>query len=234
MGVFKNLLGTVMDRFQLGLTGPLIKNDSGQISARNAADNAYAAVRSSLVRVFGNEIELNAGAAGAAADWVMKLVRPSTGMTTNIDIIMPSGTPSPGQLLRVASYSSGTVTLEYASASEGATNVTLMDTTTLAFGSSSPLAMFTKPANALVERVKVIIDTPFTGTTPTVSVGVAGTTSKYAAATHINLQSAAGTVFDIDYGLPATGGTEDLIATYAASGAAAGSARIQVIYTIPS
>ena len=36
MGVFKNLLGTVMDRFQLGLTGPLIKNDSGQISARNA------------------------------------------------------------------------------------------------------------------------------------------------------------------------------------------------------
>ena len=69
------------------------------------------------------------------------------------------------QLLRVASYSGGLVTLEYASASEGATNVVLMDTTTLAFGSSSPLAMFTKPANALVERVKVIIDTPFNGST---------------------------------------------------------------------
>lgn len=234
MGVFKNLLGTVLDRFQLGLTGPMIKNDSGQISARNAADSAYAALRAALVRVFGDEIELNAGATGAGDDWTMSLVRPGTGMTTNIDIVLPAGTPSPGQLLRVASYSGGLVTLEYASASEGATNVVLMDTTTLAFGSSSPLAMFTKPANALVERVKVIIDTPFNGTAPQVSIGISGTTSKYAAASHIDLKAAAGTVFDIDNGLVATGGTEDLIATYTADSSSAGSARLQVIYVIPS
>lgn len=234
MGVFKNLLGTVLDRFQLGLTGPLIKNDSGQISVRNAGDTDYATLRAELMRVFGDTIELNAGAAGSAADWVMSLSRPDSGMTTNIDIVLPAGTPSPGQLLRVASYSTGVVTLEYASASEGATNVVLMDTTTLAFGSSSPTAMFTKPANALVERVKVIIDTPFDGTAPQVSIGISGTTSKYAAASHIDLKAAAGTVFDIDNGVVAAGGTEDLIATYTADSSAAGSARVQVIYVIPS
>src|SRR5690606_42115492 len=65
MGKFANLLGTVLDRFQLGLTGPLLKADSGQISARNADDTDYVALRAALVRVFGDAIELNAGAAGA-------------------------------------------------------------------------------------------------------------------------------------------------------------------------
>ena len=234
MGVFKNLLGTVLDRFQLGLAGPLIKNDTGAIAVRNAADADYAAVQVALVQVFGDDIELNAGAAGAGADWLMRLVRPDTGMTENIDIILPAGTPSPGQLLRVASFSSGAVALEYYTASEGASNMVLMDSTTLAFGASSPVSLFTKPANALVERIKVIVDTPFDGTNPQLSIGISGTTSKYGAASHIDLTADAGTVFDLDYGLPATGGTEALIGTYSGDGSAAGSARIQVIYVVPS
>lgn len=233
MGVFRDLLGTVLDRFQLGLTGPLLKNDSGQISARNAADSDYAAVRMALARVFGDSIELNAGAAGAGADRVMRLTRPDTGMSTDIEIVMPAGTPSPGQMLRVASYASGVVTLEYYTVSAGASNMVLIDETDIGFGATSPVALLTKPANGVVERIKVIIDTPFNGS-PQLSVGVAGETSKYTAASHVNLAAAAGTVFELDYGEAAVGTTEDIIATYSGGGASAGAARVQLIYGVPS
>lgn len=233
MGVFKNLLGTVLDRFQYGLDGPMHKRDAAELSVRNADDSEYAALRTALVRVFGDAIELNAGAAGAGADRVMRLVRPDTGMTTDIDIVMPTGTPSPGQQLRVAAYASGVVTLEYYTASVGASNMVLLDETDIAFGATSPVALLTKPANALVDRVKVIIDTPFDGT-PSLSVGTAGSASKYVAASHIDLGAAAGTVFELDAGEAATVGTEDIIATYSAGSASAGAARVQVYYALPS
>src|SRR5690606_25449535 len=104
MGRFTNLLGTVLDRLQLGLAGPLIKADPGQTRPRSAADSDYAALRAALVRVFGDAIELNAGAAGSGADRVMRLVRPDTGMSADIDIVMPAATPSPGQVLTVTAY----------------------------------------------------------------------------------------------------------------------------------
>lgn len=233
MGVFKNLLGTVLDRFQLGLTGPMIKNETGQLALRNTDDDAYAALRAALVRVFGDAIELNAGAAGTGGDRVMRLVRPDTGMTTDIDIVMPAGTPSPGQQLRVAGYSTGVVTLEYYTASAGASNMVLVDETTIAFGATSPVALLTKPANAVLERVKVIVDEPFDGT-PQLSVGIAGETSKYASASHIDLTAPAGTVFDIDYGLFGDATAEDIIGTYSAGSASEGEARVQLVYGIPS
>lgn len=235
MSKFSNLIGTVLDRFQFGLSGPLIKSETGQLSARNADDTDYAALRAALVRVFGDSIELNAGASGSGADHVMRLVRPGTGMTTDIDIVLPTGVPSPDDELYVVSYATGVVTLGYrASGSDAATNVVHVDETDLAFGSSSPLALLTKPANALVEKVKVIIDTPFDGGNPQVSIGIPGNTSKYGAASHIDLTAPAGTVFELDYGLEATGSTEDIIATYAGDSSAAGAARIQIFYVIPS
>lgn len=233
MGVFKNLLGTLLSKFKLGLSGPTLSVESGELAIRNSDDDDYEALRTALVKVFGDEIVLNAGAAGSAADWVMKLVRPSTGMTTDIDIVLPAGVPSPGQGIRVASYSGGTVTLEYYTGGAGTTSYVLVDVTALAYGDSSPVAMFTKPANAQVDHLKVIIDGAFDGT-PSLSVGISGTTSKYLAASHVDLTAEAGTVFHVDYGSEPTVGTEDLIATYSDGGATEGAARIQVAYVIPS
>lgn len=233
MGVFKNLLGTVLDRFGLGLAGPMVKNESGQVALRDTDDAAYVALRAALVRVFGDAIELNAGATGAGADRVMRLLRPDTGMSTNIDIVMPSGVPTPDDEIYVVSYSSGVVTLGYRNGGAGATNMVHMDETDLVFGSTSPLALVTKPANGLVPVVKVIIDETF-DEAPQLSIGIAGETSKYGSATHIDLTAPAGTVFELDYGEPATGSTEDIIATYASDGATEGAARIQVYFVIPS
>lgn len=230
-GKFSDILGTLAQRFQIGLKGPAIKNNAGAVEVRNAADDAYAEIRAALFATFGNDFELNAGAARSGADWKMRLRRPSTGMTHDITLVLPATDPAPGQALTVASFAGDVVTLQWTTVAGGSDKL-VVDTTTIAFGDSSPVAMFTKPANAIIEKVQVVIDTPFNGT-PNLSVGVSGTPSKYVASTQVDLSAAAGTVFEMTPGQVA-GGSEALIATLAAGGATAGSVRVLVSYVIPS
>ena len=93
--------------------------------------------------------------------------------------------------------------------------------------------MFTLPASNIIPWAQVVIDTPFDGS-PSLSVGISGETSKYLSSTQVDLTAAAGTVFEVSPGLPAPGGSEALIATYAAGGATQGSARILIAYMLPS
>lgn len=232
MGVFLDLLGTLRSSLQLGINGPRLKNNGGAIEARNAADSAYAAIRATLHATYGDDFELNSGAAGSGSDWKYTFRRPSTGMTHALTIVYPSGDPSPGQALTVASFASNIITLQWTTIAAGNDKI-VVDTTNLAFGTSSPLALFTLPANAVVRSVKVIVDTAFNGA-PTLSIGVSGTTSKYMGSTQVDLTAAAGTVFEVDPGVASNGSTEALIATYAAGAATAGAARIEVAYCIPS
>jgi len=233
MGLFKDLLGTLNNKFQLGLGGPQLKNNSGVIEGRNAADSAYATIRALLFQTYGDDFELNAGAAGSGADWKFTLRRPSTGMAHALTVVFPSGDPAPGQALTVASFTSNVITLQWTTIAAG-TDKVVTDTTSLAFGSTSPVSMFTLPANAVVERVRVIIDTAFNGTAPTMSVGISGTTSKYLASTQVDLKAAATTVFEVTPGIAASGSSEALIITYAADSSSAGAARVEVDYVIPS
>lgn len=237
MGRMSDLLGTLIDSFQIGKGGPRIKRNGNNIDLRNAADNAYidlivAALQAANINVTGNDITLNSDAAGSGADRTMTLSRPSTGMANNLTIVLPAGNPSPGQALTVASFAGNVVTLEYSTVA-GGSDKAVWDTTPLAFGDTSPKAMFNLPANAVVLAVKVIIDTSFNGT-PTLSIGISGTTSKYMGTGHIDLTAAAGTVFEVDPALASVGSVEALIASYAAGGASAGAARILVGYVIPS
>jgi len=48
--VFSKLVGTFSNTFQVGKVGPKIKNNSGVIEARNAADSAYANVKAAQVQ----------------------------------------------------------------------------------------------------------------------------------------------------------------------------------------
>jgi len=45
MSLWSKIIGTIEDRFQLGLGGPLLKDSSGAVDARNSADSGYAIVR---------------------------------------------------------------------------------------------------------------------------------------------------------------------------------------------
>lgn len=231
-GKFGEYLGTLLSKFQLGLGGPQVKNESGDVAARNAADAAYAAIRTALVKTYGNDFELNSGAAGSGADWKFTLSRPSTGMTHALNVVFPAGDPTPGYVLSVVSLVGDVITLGWAASGGSASNVSA-DTTTIAFGDSSPVSMFTLPANAVAHLIEVIIDTAFNGT-PSLSIGVSGTTSKYAGTTSFDLTAAAGTSFEVGPNLVADGTTNALIATYSAGGASAGSARVIVRYSVPA
>lgn len=231
-GKFDDLFGTARDFFRLGVTGPRLKSASGTIQARNAGDTAFIAMQALLYQTFGNDFELNSGAAQSGADWRFTIRRPSTGMTENITIVWPAAPPAAGQALTVASFSGGVITTQWSNVAGGNDKPTV-DTTSIAFGSTSPVSMFNLPANAVVSNVSVIVDTPFNGA-PSLSIGVSGTTSKYMPSTQIDLTAAAGTIFSADPGIVPVGSIEALIATYTAGGATAGAGRILVTWVIPS
>lgn len=233
MGVFLDLLGTVRSSLQLGIGGVRIKNNTGAIEARNAADTAYATIKAALYATYGDDFELNSGATNSGENWKYTFRRPSTGMTHAITVVYPSGDPAVGQALTVASFALDVITLQWTTIAAGNEKV-VVDTTSLAFGTASPASMLTLPANAVVRSAKVIVDTPFATGTPTLSLGISGTTSKYMASTQVDLTAAAGTAFEVDPGLASVSTTENLIATYAPGGVTAGAARIEIAYCIPS
>jgi hypothetical protein len=232
MSTFKNIAGIVGTLFKIGIGGPQLKNNSGVIEARNVGDTAYATIAALLFKTYGDDFELNSGATSTGASWKYTLRRPSTGMTHDLTVVYPNTDPAVGQALTVASFAANVITLTWTTVAAG-NDKAVVDTTSIAFGTTSPLAMFNLPAAAVIRAVKVIIDTAFNGA-PTLSIGIAGTTSKYVSSTQVDLTQAAATVFEIDPGLPSAGGIEALIATYAAGGATAGAGRIEVEYAIPS
>lgn len=226
--IWQDLLGTTKAFFRIGFTGPRLKNSGGNLLIRNPGDSADAEATMAKLNVSGNAVDINSDAAGAGADWKYTLQRPSTGMTAAVTLTFPPTDGSPGQAL--VTDGSGVLTFEDAASTASSDKV---DTTDLAFGDSSPVAMFTLPANAVIEKIQVIIDETFDGT-PSASVGISGTVSKYLAAGDIDLTQPAGTVFETHPGVEAPVGTEALIITYADGGATAGAARFLVFYSIPS
>jgi len=227
MGIYSDLLGTLRSAFKIGGTaGVLLKNAAGHLLVRNTGDSADANVTAAKVSVSGDVIEINSDAAAAGADWKYTLQRPAAGMAGALTITLPPNAGTAG----FAVVTDGAGNWTYASVGSTASSDKI-DTTSLAFGTASPLALFSTGAADVVFEVEVIIDTAFNGA-PSLSIGIAGSTSKYMSATDIDLTAAAGTVFTVHPGLPAAG-VEALIATYAAGAASAGAARILVHFATP-
>lgn len=228
MSLFSDLIGTTKAYFKIGGTaGVRLKNSSGALLVRNTGDSADAAVTTSKVNVSGDVIDINSDAAGAAADWKYTIQRPAAGMTAAVTLTLPVDDGTASQVLST----DGSGVLSWTTAGDTAL-ADKMNSTSLAFGSASPVAMFTTGAADIIDRIEVVIDTAFDGT-PTMSVGVAGTTSKYMGTTDVDLTTTAATVFEVHPGLDAAG-AESLIITYSAGGAAAGAARVIVHYGTPA
>jgi hypothetical protein len=225
--MWSDLFGTVNSYFKIGLTGVRLKNSSGNLLVRNSGDSADAEITASKVKVSGEILEINSDAAGAGADWKVTVQRPTSGMAAALTLTLPVDDGTPNQVLAT----DGSGVLSWASAASTSSSEKV-DTTTLAFNTTSPLTLFTTGAADVINMVEIVIDTAFDGT-PTVSIGISGTTSKYMGATDVDLNAVAGTVFRVHPGKTAQG-AEALIATYAAGGATAGSARIQVYYDTPA
>lgn len=226
-GIWADLFGTVKDNLRLGLSGVRLKNSSGNLLVRNNGDSADSELTASKVKISGEILEVNSDAAGSGADWKYTLQRPASGMTAAVVLTLPVDDGTAAQVLQT----DGAGVMSWASAGSTASSEKV-DTTSLAFGTSSPLTLFTTGATDVINMVEIIIDTAFDGA-PSVSIGISGTTSKYMGATDVDLAAAAGTVFRVHPGKTAQG-AEPLIATYAAGGASAGAARIQIAFDTPS
>lgn len=224
-GIFSDLFGTSKDYFKLGLSGVRLKNSSGNLAVRNTGDSADAEVTASKINISGADVVLD-------SDGNALTVSRNATQSGALQVILPAAKSTDGYVLaQKAGTGAGIIEFEFISAaSTGA--LTHEDTTSLAFGSASPVTMFTTGANDVISKIEVIIDTAFNGT-PSASVGIAGTTSKYVAATDIDLTVTAETKFIIHVTKPAQG-AENLILTYAAGGASVGAARFIVHFSSPA
>lgn len=207
MSIWADLTGTISNYLRLGFEGVRLKSSSGKLQVRNSGDTAGAAIVVTNLELGNGDTVLQSGGSG-------------------ITFILPSSVGSPNQAL----VTDGSGGLSFATIA-GGNDKAIRDTTSLVFGSSSPVAMFTLPANAVIDWAKVIVDTAFDGT-PTMSVGVTGNLSKYVASTQVDLTL--DDSFLVYPDLAASGSSEDLIITYSAGGATVGAARVLVSYSIPS
>jgi hypothetical protein len=212
MSSWLKIVGTQAGKFVLGLTGVTLKNNSANLQVRNNADSAYAAVEAGNVVVNGSSygVTLSASASQAA----------------NYALTLPVDDGSPNQVL----VTDGAGVLSWQSAASTADHWKV-DTTSFAFGSGSTVSMFTLPANSVIDKVTVIVDTAFDGT-PSMSVGVSGNASKYVASGDTLLTVA--DRYDVPNQQAAVGTTEALEIAYTAGGATVGAGRVLVSYAVPA
>jgi hypothetical protein len=225
-GIFSDLIGTTRGYLKLAINGVRLKNSGGNLLVRNTGDTADAEITASAVNVSGNTITLNSDSAGAGDDYKLTLSRPATGMTADVALVLPSDDGTAGQVL----VTDGAGNLSFASAANTAL-CDKVDTTALAFGTSSPAAMFTTGAADVINLVEVVVDEAFDGAAPSLSIGIAGTASKYMATSDVDLKTIG--TYQVHPGLVAQG-IESLIATLNADSSTAGAARVQVYYATPA
>lgn len=216
MSTWIKTIGTQTGRFILGLTGISLKNNAGtSVQVRNNGDSAFADLEAKDIT-----LENNSTTYGVT-------LTTSASQTADYTLTLPVDDGSPGEVLST----DGAGILSWVSAASTASSWKV-DTTSLAFGSAGTVTMFTLPANAVVDRVSLIVDTPFDGT-PSVSVGVnGGSSSQYLASTDVLLTVA--DRYDVPYQGQANVSTEALEIYYTAGGASAGAARVLVTYAVPA
>lgn len=217
MGLWEDFFGTTSIFFRIGKGGPGFKNNSGAMEVRNNADTAYSSLRVNQVEIEsnGNIMTMDA-VANLAANTIVRFPGKST---DGFGLFQKAGTPA------------GELEFELKSVPTSTDKVSV-DTTDLAFGSGASVALFQLPANAVVDNVAVVIDTPFNNT-PSLTVGVSGTPAKYMTSQQVDLTSPATTIWRANPGILPNASAENLIATFSAGGATVGAARILVKSVVP-
>jgi hypothetical protein len=213
--VWQKLAGTQVGRFALGLLGVVLKNNSGHLQVRNPGDSAFADAQVKDITVSNNSTGFGV------------TVTTSGSQAANYSLTLPVNDGSPGEVLAT----DGTGILSWVSAAS--TDACLkFDSTSFAFGSGTEVTMFTLPANAVVDKVSVIVDTAFNGA-PSLSVGVdGGNASKYVGSGDV-LLTAVGR-YDVYNTHPGNASPEDLEIAYTAGGATVGAGRVLVSYATPT
>lgn len=206
-----DLVGTLQTYFKIATVR--LKNNSDVLEIKNAGDTAYLPGAMSSLHLPGS-------AAG-----LITITAASTSGTVNY--ILPDADGSSGQVL--ATDASGN--LSWASVATGTTQVK-SETESVAYNASSPVTIFTPPASAQTQKVIVNVDTSWDGTTPSMSVGVSGSTSRYMGTTDIDLATTA--TYEVLPMYQEIVTTAPIIVTFTPGGGGSkGVARVTVLYANP-
>jgi len=206
-------VGTQTGYFILGFLGVRLKNSSGNLHVRNNGDTGFADVQAKDVIVSNNSTTYDV------------TVTTSGSQTADYTLTLPVDTGSTGQVLAT----DGSGVLSWVSAADTSSSWKV-ETTSVNFGSGGTISAFTLPANAIIDKVMVIVDTAFDGT-PTLSVGDSGNNSKFMGSGD-NLLTLADR-FDVFTDVPAVGTSTAVEIYYSAGGATVGSARVLATYAVP-
>jgi len=212
--ILSDLIGTLRTFFRIG--NLRLKNNLGHLEVRNLADTAHANIAAAEHQFrnaggFGMNIAANPAAA------------------VNTTLTLPDG-DAPATTNDYALVSDGAGQLSWVQVSTG-NNAVKKQSEVVTFSSASPVAMFTPPANAIIQTVICDVDTAFNGA-PSLSVGVAGDTGRYMAASENELTTTG--VYETSPEYKEDGTPEAIIVTFAAGGATQGSAEVTVIYANPA
>lgn len=208
MRILSDLVGTLQSTFRLGAAR--IKVAAGALVARNAADTADYPVAASAIQHL-------------ASDGKKVVFQAKTGMSADLTLNLPTADGSSGQAI----VTDANGNLAFATVATGADAVKEVEKT-VAYNSSSPVTVVTPPAYGRIVIVKVDVETAFNGTAPTMSVGVAGATSRYMGTTDIDLKTAG--IYEVDAAYEEDDTPDAIIITFNADSSSQGSARVTVQY----
>lgn len=204
-----DLVGTLQTYFRIGSLR--LKNDSTALAVRDQTDAAWAPVKAASMKLQGS----------SSGETILQVASSTAGTYT-----LPSADGSSGDVLST----NGAGALSWTAVATGS-NMCKAATEEVLFGTSSPIVVFTPPANAKIERIVVDVDTAFNGTA-NMSVGVAGGTSRYAGTADFDLLTAA--TYEVAPMYEEDGSPDEIIITYSAGSADQGAAHVTVYYSNPS
>lgn len=208
--ILADLIGTLKTYFRFG--NLRLKDNSGVLEAKNKADTAYANVAA-------------AGLVLQGATSGVTTLTPADEQTESWEL--PDADGSTGQ----AMVTDGSGKLSFATVATGS-NAVKSETETVVFDASSPITIFTPPASAHILTVIADVETAFDATGASLSVGIAGTTTKYMGATDNDLAIAA--VYEVSPNFEEDETPDAVIITFSAgTGGSAGAAKVKVIYANP-
>jgi hypothetical protein len=207
-----DLAGTFQSLFQIGAVA--LKDNSSILEARNEEDTTYiptASSRHDFKATAGGKVELQAPAALAVTKtFTLPIADGSTGDVLSTD---------------------GLGNLSFVAVATGANQIKTQSEQIL-FGTSSPIIIFTPPNNSTISKVIVDVDIAFNGTTPLLSVGISGDTTKYMNSTENKLKKIGS--YEVTPNYQEDGTPDQIIITFVSSGSSAGQCQVTIEYSNPA
>ena len=206
-----DLVGTFSTYFRISTVR--LKNNSNVLEIKNVADNAFYPGKMSSLHLPG------------ATSGLITITAPAIAGTQVYEFPGDDGTT--GQVLT----SDGSGILTWTSVATGSTQVK-SEVELISHGDASPTTIFTPPASAHIQKVIVDVETVWDGTTPSMSVGIAGTVSQYMTTAQIDLTTIG--IYEVEPMFEEDGTPDAIIVTFVAgAGHTTGTARVTVEYANP-